>query len=384
MHRPHHAVLACALVCALLPLQSQAVEVTAGESYRFIASDFTQEPNQLYGLFITGVPDPSQGTVMLADRQICPGDALTAQQIDHLWFCPAPSSVDSAAQIQYLPVFSRRVDPQAILSISIRGRQDQPPTAEDSELETYRDLPNGASLKAHDPEGKPLTFTLVRHPKRGTVEFKEDGTFVYTPDHGKVGQDSFVYTAADPAGNRSREATVSLRILKPTDQPAYVDTAGLPCRFAAEWLKHTGVFCGENMGGQSCFQPHKPVSQGQFLAMLMETLDLPVERESGEPIPEGMPVWLRPYLYAARRSGLIRELAGSDPAGFSPEMPISRAEAARMASLALRIAVPTAADPWGTPQLSQPKKTLTRADAALGLYHVSCARQKPRLRSVFG
>ena len=112
MHRLHSAALACALACALLPLQSQAVEVTAGESYRFIASDFTQEPNQLYGLFITNVPDPSQGIIKLGDRRICPGDALTAQQIDRLWFCPSPSSEDSAARIAYFPVFAQRVGPR--------------------------------------------------------------------------------------------------------------------------------------------------------------------------------------------------------------------------------------------------------------------------------
>ena len=380
MRRLHSAALACALACTLLPLQSQAVEVTAGESYRFIASDFTQEPNQLYGLFITNVPDPSQGIIKLGDRRICPGDALTAQQIDRLWFCPSPSSEDSAAQIAYFPVFAQRVGSQTVLTLSVRGKQDLPPAAEDSRIETYRDLPNSGSLRVHDPEGQPLTFTLVHHPKRGTVEFKEDGTFVYTPDHGKVGQDSFVYTAADPAGNRSAEATVSVRILKPTPAPAYVDTAGLPCRFAAEWLKHSGIFCGENVGGQPCFQPNEPVSQGQFLTMLMQTLDLPVDRGSDLSIPEDTPVWLRPYLYAARRSGLIRE----STAAFSPEQPISRSEAARMAALALKIAVPTSAQTQPAPQISRPEEPLTRSDAARALYSLSIARQQTRLRSFFG
>ena len=45
----------------------------------------------------------------------------------------------------------------------------------------------------------------------------------------------FTYTATDPAGNVSREATVTVDILKPTDARQYTDTVGQECRFAAEW-----------------------------------------------------------------------------------------------------------------------------------------------------
>ena len=36
-----------------------------------------------------------------------------------------------------------------------------------------------------------------------------------------MGVDSFVYTAADPAGKTSREATVTITILKPTEAAQY-------------------------------------------------------------------------------------------------------------------------------------------------------------------
>jgi VCBS repeat-containing protein len=42
-------------------------------------------------------------------------------------------------------------------------------------------LPNEGKLKVTDPEGQAMTYTVLRQPKRGTVEIREDGSFVYTP-----------------------------------------------------------------------------------------------------------------------------------------------------------------------------------------------------------
>ena len=67
---------------------------------------------------------------------------------------------------------------------------------------------------------------------------RPDGSFIYTPKKNKVGVDSFTYTATDASGKVSREATVTIQILKPTDARQYTDTVGLDCRFEAEWLKN--------------------------------------------------------------------------------------------------------------------------------------------------
>ena len=82
------------------------------------------------------------------------------------------------------------------------------------------------------------------------MTIREDGSFLYTPKKNKVGTDSFTYTATDPAGKVSREATVTIQILKPTDNKQYADTTGTTCRFTAEWLRNTGLFVGEQIDGQ--------------------------------------------------------------------------------------------------------------------------------------
>ena len=157
----------------------------------------------------------------------------------------------------YLPIFPDHVAPVSAMTLAIRGKQNQAPVAEDSAMETYKNLPNEAMLKVKDPEGQPLTFTITRQPRRGEVTIREDGSFIYAPSKNKVGVDSFTYTATDPAGNVSREATVTVNIMKPTTQQQYADTADAACRFAAEWMKNTGIFISESIGGNSCFQPDR-------------------------------------------------------------------------------------------------------------------------------
>ena len=274
---------------------------------------------------------------MLENRVLREGDILTAQQIDRMTFCPVAADTDAQAVLSYLPIYEDRVEKGATMAIHIRGKEDQPPTAQDSALETYKNVPNEGTLKASDPEGQMLSYTLIRGPKRGEVMLNEDGSFTYTPKKNKVGVDSFTYTATDPAGNVSREATVTVQIIKPTDARQYTDTMGKSCQFEAEWMRNTGLFVGESVNGQSCFSPEKSVSRGEFLAMMVKMLDIPVEDSALTSLPEETPDWLKPYLAAAIRSGLLDRIPEQE--SFGMDAPISGAEAAVMLQNALDLSV---------------------------------------------
>lgn len=330
-------IVCLAAVCCLLLGASAALaaEVDADAVYCFTSEDFEEE---LAGICITELPSGSLGVVKLGSRVLRPGDILTAQQLTQVTFTPVPSQEDAVATMTYLPVYENRVAEASTLALSIRGKADHPPVAEDSALETYKNIPNGAALKANDPEGQAMTYTVVRQPRRGTVEIGADGSFTYTPKKNKVGVDSFTYTAADPAGNVSREATVTVRILKPTEAAQYTDTQGTDCSFEAEWLRNTGLFTGEMLGGQQCFQPEKAVTQGQFLAMVTQLLELPAEpQEEYTAAVDEAPLWLKPYLAAALRAGLF---AGWPEAqSFAPEAPVTGAQAAVILQNALDLPV---------------------------------------------
>ena len=384
----HKRLFAAALILALLAVPVSAAEVDSDAVYCFGSGDFSEE--ELLGVCITGLPEEKLGTVLLGSRVIREGDILPGDQLDRLTFVPARRETDAQAQILYLPVFSQGVGTEAVLTISIRGKENQSPVTEDFAAETYKNLPLEGKLKVKDPENESMTFTLVRGPKRGQVEIREDGSFTYTPKKNKVGIDSFVYTATDASGKVSREATVTITIVKPTDSTQYTDTAGLSCRFAAEWMKNTGIFVGETLDGNPCFQPEKEVTRGEFLTMLVRTLDLPTETEQDLGAwQEDAPVWLRPYLAAAVRSGLV---AGLPEQNFDQDAPITGAEAAVMIQNALALTADAEAmaqenaldwaqqamailSSWGIPLEDVP---LTRSQAAQTLYEVSLlAREAP-------
>lgn len=370
--------LALAMVFAgALAVPAMAAEVDCDTAYCFSTADFAEGEEAISGICITGLPASDAGTVMLGSRVLRSGDILTAQQVAQMTFAPLQTREDKVAQVTYLPIFEDRVEAAAVMTLSIRGKENKAPVAQDSALETYKNLSNEGKLIASDPEEQPLTYTLLRQPRRGTVELREDGSFTYTPKKNKVGVDSFTFTAADPAGNVSREATVTVQILKPVDAMLYRDTAGADCRFSAQWLRNTGLFSGEQVGGEAFFFPDKTVTRGEFLSMLVNLLEIPVEEVDA-------PDWVQPYLDAAIRSGLV---TGWQQESFNMTEAITGAETAVALQNALdlpvgheEIAYGEEVPTWAATSLAvmaengvelTAEAPLTRAQAAQILYQTS-------------
>lgn len=380
--------LICLTLCVCLSLglmgSALAAQVSCDDIYCFQAGDFSPD-ERMEGICITGLPDSSLGTIMLGHRVLRCGDILTADQIAQMTFVPLQSETDSTALVTYLPIYPDRVEQASTVTISVMGKEDKSPVAVDSTIETYKNMSNEGALKVSDPEGQSLTFTVTRQPKRGTITIREDGSFLYTPKKNKVGTDSFTYTATDPAGHVSREATVTVQILKPNDAETYADTVGADYRFEAEWLRNTGLFVGEKIGGKSCFQPQKTVSRGEFLTMLVKTLDIEVdEKATYTGFKDEIPIWLRPYLAAALRSGITANWPHGEV--FGANEPISGMEAALLTQNALDLTVTTLAGKdedsaipsWAVTAMNAMADNglevstgdLTRAQAAKMLYQV--------------
>ena len=362
--------LFCAVCCVFgLCAGVSAVEVDSGSTYCFGTGDFSDE--ELAGICITDLPE-NLGALMLGSRVLREGDVLTAQQLSQIQLCPLDTELDRELEVGYLPVYPGRVAEGSIMTISIRGKENKPPVAEDSTLETYKNLPNTGKLKVSDPENQPMTFTVTRQPRRGTVTISEDGSFTYTPKKNKVGVDSFVYTAADPGGKVSREATVTITILKPGDETQYTDTAGKDCRFAAEWMKQTGIFTGETVGENPCFSPERQVTRGEFVTMLVKALDIPVDEEvTRTGYTDEVPQWLKPYLAAAVRSGLTDGLENQQV--FGADTPITAAEADVLLKNALNREESCIA-PEALP--------MTRAQAACALYDAAMERRNQGINQI--
>lgn len=342
-------------VCLVLGLGGQA-EALSEDAIVCFSEEVMSQDVSLEGVCITGLS--GEGRFLLGERIVREGDVLTKSQAGEVVFIPGSMWAEGVVEVAYLPISGDGVGAETAQTFSLKPKENKVPVAEDSALETYKNLPNTGKLKVTDPEGEALTYTLTRGPRRGTVEIGEDGSFTYTPKKNKVGIDSFTFTAADAGGKVSREATVTVTILKPTEAEQYKDTFGQSCRFAAEWMKNTGIFVGETVAEESCFAPEKAVSRGEFVTMLVKALDIPVDEGvvyTGYTDP--VPKWLQPYLAAAVRSGLTAGL--QDQEVFGAETAITGAEAAVMVANATDRDVEAASE-----------KVLSRGEAAVMLYEM--------------
>lgn len=87
-----------------------------------------------------------------------------------------------------------------------------------SEDSILRAINGGVLVNDTDPDGDPLTASLVSGPSNGTLTFNEDGTFEYRPDQNYFGADSFTYVASDGT-DESAPATVTINMTPVNDAP---------------------------------------------------------------------------------------------------------------------------------------------------------------------
>jgi hypothetical protein len=95
-------------------------------------------------------------------------------------------------------------------------------------VETYRDVTIGGTVSAYDPEGDELTYEIVRYASHGRVSLtdRHTGAYIYTPDPGFTGQDSFDYVVRDRYGNYSTSATVAVQVSPRPSALTYADIDG--------------------------------------------------------------------------------------------------------------------------------------------------------------
>lgn len=329
----HRQALLFLAVACLLTVPAFAMELTlpADARYCFSAEDFTAL-EQDDGVFITSVPDSTTATVLHGERVIRAGDALPLDALDKLTL-DAKSVLGRDATITYYTVSGGKVASAKELRLSILPQKNEPPAADAGNLKTYKNIANTGKFSAADPEGEPLTYQLVKEPKRGTVEIAQDGTYTYTPMENKVGKDSFTYTATDASGNVSAPAKITIEIQKPECKTTYADMAGDPQEYAAMWMMEEGLFTGSKIGSHLCFEPDAPLTRGQFLVMVMGLVEADAEyglTASGFADEEQTDVWMRPYITTALMNGMISGVSEEDGLMFRPDAVLTRAEAAVM------------------------------------------------------
>lgn len=320
--------LAVICLCCVLMSCAFAQEISANSTYNFSGTEFGEDASA-FGIYVEQTPDEECCGLYLGNRLIRAGDFLPAQTLEQLVLRPNKDE-DATACIHYRPIIDGTVGEEYTFTMNILSTRDDPPTAENGSLQTYRNIANSGKLYASDPEGLALTFRIETYPKRGSLELNQDGSFVYTPKKNKVGDDSFTFTASDPAGNVSETKTIHIEILKPADAATFSDLDETN-QFTGMWMRSTGLYGGENLADQLCFCPDKDVTRGEFLVMAMKLADIQPEiglLTSGFVDQETAPKWMQSYLVSAMRRGIVCGTNTEDGLCFFPNRPITTAEAA--------------------------------------------------------
>jgi PKD repeat protein len=112
-----------------------------------------------------------------------------------------------------------------VVNINVVSEND-PPVADDKSVTTDEDTPIAVTLTGSDPDGDPLTYSLVTGPSNGTLSGIEPN-LIYTPDENyndPVSPDSFTFMTNDGSVD-SNIATVSITVNPVNDLPIADDTS---------------------------------------------------------------------------------------------------------------------------------------------------------------
>ena len=216
---------------------------------------------------------------------------------------------------------------------------DGAPVAENMDIRVYRGIPYEGAFRAVDNEGGALAFDIVTQPKKGEAALTEDGLgFVYTPG-GKLGSDSFTYTAVDEERNVSLPATVSVTIEKANSGVCYADMGGSRAHTAAVDLAEHDVLVGARIGGSYFFEPERTLSRGEFVAMALAAMDVSAEdvQMTGFCDDAGIPAWAKGYAVSALNAGVVSGVSTADGVAFRANDAITLNEAAVVLNRLLRV-----------------------------------------------
>ena len=135
---------------------------------------------------------------------------------------------------------------------------NNPPVANDASATTNEDTTVTITLSGSDPDGEPLTFSIVSGPSNGVLgpiipTGPTTATVDYSPNLNYFGPDSFVYQASDGNGGTDN-ATVSITVNPVNDEPSFTPGGDVTVNqdsggYSATWA--TAISAGPNESSQT-------------------------------------------------------------------------------------------------------------------------------------
>ncbi len=312
-----------------------AMSAPVGNEIVFSADAFARALNLSAVDYITvkSIPANTDGELLLGSTRVSAGQTISAQNLSYMTFSAATEDMTRS----YFTFTANGSATPLVCNLYLLDGVNYTPTVSMASglslnVSTHKDLLAHGSLSAYDPDGDTVRFEIVSYPQNGSVKLTDAtlGTYVYKPNSGYVGNDSFSYVARDPYGNYSASATVNLSVTLSGTAVTYADMADSSAYNAALTLTEAGVMSGTQVGNQYFFYPEESVSRVEFLVMAMHAAgisnlpdaDTTVFADNAE-IPEAM----RGYVAAAHELGYISGSLSAGVLNFLPDEKITRAEA---------------------------------------------------------
>lgn len=310
-----------------------------GNEISFAPDDIKRAMNlsEINYITVTKLPSSNVGTLYVGSVGVSEGQVITAANMAHLSFaaaddtkpCEAYMSISvngSAYSIKckmcFLPSVNYTPTVSLVPDISLN-------------ITTYCDTPSYGNLSAYDPEGDTMTYEIVKYAAHGRVKLndKHTGAYVYIPDKGYTGSDSFVYVVRDEYGNYSTSAVVDLQINAIPSSAVYSDIEGSIYASAAIRMGSAGIMNGTQVGKECYFKPSDEISRVEFLVTAMSAAGITAEDASKYVNIDfadnsDIPVSMRGYVALAGKRGYITKNSADEKVNFKPHESISRAEAA--------------------------------------------------------
>lgn len=283
---------------------------------------------------VTSIPSVAAGELLLGSTRVVSGQTIAGKNLVHLNFS---ASDDTIRQTSFSFTANGNGIP-LICNIYLLSETNAAPTVGMApelslSVSTYRDISAYGKLSAYDSDGDPIVYEIVSYPQRGAILLTDaaEGTYVYTPNTGYVGSDSFSYVARDMYGNYSRSATVQLKISLSGTSVTYADMENSDAYSDALFLTEKGIMSGTQVGSLYYFYPTQSVSRVEFLVMAMNAsgiIDPPTIEQTVFADDGRIASTMKGYVEMAYSLGYVNGRLVDGELCFLPEEPIQRAEAA--------------------------------------------------------
>ncbi len=286
---------------------------------------------------IRELPSPGEGTLFVGSVGAVQGQVISAGSLRLLSFAAANDAKPSEATMQISVNGSDYAIPCRLCHLD---RLNYTPTvslapAVSLQIQTYRDLPTAGTVSGYDPEGDEMTYEVVRYAAHGrvTITDRHTGAYLYTPDKGFTGTDSFDYIVRDRYGNYSTSATVSITVASRPSSVTYADVEGRTDAAAILKVSAMGLMNGTQVGTERYFKPEATMSRLEFLVTAMQAAGIDAKDVASLADPsvadlDAIPTAMRPYVSYALQKNYIGTKKVGDKNCLRPNDAISLAEAA--------------------------------------------------------